>query len=137
MTQLRFRCYRRVMLLLALGVPLPASAGVLDSVNGVRTRGCPLARGGSAPLRENRRLDEVARQIAAGAALDAAQRRAGYRALSLYTISIAPVDASGDVSATLGRQFCAQVTDPKLREIGSWRQGERVWLALAAPFEAP
>ena len=137
MTQLRYRCHRRAGLLLALGVPLLASAGVVDSVNSVRTRGCALARGGSAPLRENPRLDAVARQIAAGAALDAAQRHAGYRALNLYTISIAPVDASGEVSATLGRQFCAQVTDPGLREIGSWRQGERVWLALAAPFEPP
>jgi len=137
MTQLRFRCYRPPMLLLALGAPLFVSAGVLDSVNGVRTQGCPLSRGGAQPLRESRRLDEVARQIATGAALDAAQRRAGYRALNLYTISIAPVDASGEVSATLTRQFCAQVTDPGLREIGSWRQGERLWLALAAPFDPP
>jgi uncharacterized protein YkwD len=137
MTQLRFGCYRRILLLFALGAPLCAAGGVLDSVNSVRTQGCPLARGAAAPLRENRRLDEVARQIAAGAALDAAQRRAGYRALNLYTISIAPVDAGGEVSAILGRQFCAQVADPKLREIGSFRRGERVWLALAVPFDPP
>lgn len=136
MTQLRFGCYRRIVLLV-LGTPLGAGAGVLDSVNSVRTQGCPLSRGGAAPLHESRRLDEVARQIAAGAALDAAQRRAGYRALNLYTISIAPVDVSGEVGATLGRQFCAQVTDPALREFGSFRQGERVWLALAAPFDPP
>lgn len=137
MTQLRFGCYRRIVLLLALGAPLCAAAGILDSVNSVRTRGCPLSRGVAGPLRENQRLDELAHQIAAGAALDAAQRRSAYRALKLYTISIAPVDVSGEVSGILGRQFCAQVTDPEVREIGSFRQGERVWLALAAPFDPP
>ncbi len=43
----------------------------------------------------------------------------------------------GDVERTLAQQFCRQVMDPALREIGTWRNGDRVWIALATPFSPP
>src|SRR2546421_10457252 len=72
MTDPRTRC--QILLLLALLCPLCAAADLTDSVNGVRRHGCGARPGGGAPLRENARLDQGARQLSLGAELDAAQR---------------------------------------------------------------
>src|SRR5438270_52705 len=77
MTDPRIRCQIR-LLLVALLAPLAAAADVIDYVNSVRRHGCGGHAGGLVPLRESTRLDEVARQLAQGAELRAAQQLAGY-----------------------------------------------------------
>jgi uncharacterized protein YkwD len=116
--------------------PLQARADVIDAVNAVRSHGC---NGGhiAAPLHGNARLDQVARQLSAGLALREAEQRAGYHAASSFSVSISEVPASGDVSGIVATQFCAQVTNPAFGEIGVWRQGTQVWIALAEPFTPP
>ena len=135
MTDPRTRC--QILLLLALLAPLCAAAEVTDSVNSVRRHGCSARPGGARPLRENRRLDQVARQLSLGAELQVAERLAGYHAVSSFAVRISAVPASGAVERIIGQQFCQQATDPAFREIGSWRRGADLWLPLAEPFTPP
>jgi uncharacterized protein YkwD len=135
MTDPRTRC--QILLLLALLAPQCAAADVTDSVNSVRRHGCGARPGGMQPLRENARLDQVARQLSLGAELRVAQRLAGYHAVSSFAVRISAVPASGDVERIIGQQFCQQATNPAFREIGSWRRGADVWLAFAEPFTPP
>src|ERR1700724_1261177 len=135
MTDPRTRC--QILLLLALLVPLCAAADVTDSVNSVRRHGCGARPGAVRPLRENARLDQVARQLSQGAELRVAQRLAGYHAVSSFSVRISAVPASGDVGRIIGQQFCREATNPAFREIGSWRRGADVWLTFAAPLTPP
>lgn len=135
MTDPRTRC--QILLLLALLAPQCAAAGVTDSVNSVRRHGCGARPGGVPPLRESARLDQVARQLSLGAELQAAQQLAGYHAVSSFSVRISAVPASGDVERIIGQQFCQQATNVAFSEIGSWRRGADLWLALAEPFTPP
>ncbi len=138
MTDLRTSCHTAMALLpLALLAPATADADVIDSVNAVRNIGCDGRHPGVPPLRENARLDEVAHRLSQGTDLRTALQFAGYHEVSSFSVSISNVPASGDVERTLARQFCQQVTNPAFREIGTWRSGSRVWIALAAPFTPP
>lgn len=130
------RQFRAMALLGLLLMPRAVCADVADAVNAVRSHGCA---GGSAAaaLRGSRQLDEVARHLAAGVPLRQAEQRAGYHATSSFSVSISAVPASGDISQSVATQFCAQVTNPAFREIGVWRQGSQVWIALAEPFAPP
>jgi uncharacterized protein YkwD len=134
MTDLRRRCQIGV-LLLVLGAPF-AAADVPDAVNAVRYAGCG-GHHGVPPVRESAALDEVAHRLSQGTDLSTAQRFAGYHAVSSFSVSISNVPPSGDIEAIITRQFCAQVTDPAFREIGAWRRGSDVWIALAQPFRPP
>jgi uncharacterized protein YkwD len=133
MTDPTTRCQYRALLWLLLLAPLWARADVVESVNSVRAAGCV---GGSKaqPLQQNPRLDEVARRVAAGASLHAAQQQAGYHAVSSYSLSIADVPVDGDVKHIIEIQFCPQATNPSYREIGIWRRGSDVWVAFAEPL---
>jgi uncharacterized protein YkwD len=117
--------------------PVRANADVAGAVNTVRGQGCVGGARAATALRGNARLDEVAHQLSAGLSLRAAQERAGYHAASSFSVTISAVRATGDVSQIIARQFCAQVTNPAFSEIGVWRQGTQVWIALAEPFAPP
>ncbi|MDB6090573.1 MAG: hypothetical protein JWN85_3357 [Gammaproteobacteria bacterium] len=125
-----------VLLVVAL-TPLTAAADVVQAVNKVRAHGCPGRRGTGAPLRENPRLNAVARQLSRGIELRRAQRDAGYHAVASASLQISEVPANGDVERIVGQQFCAPSTEPAFREIGTFRRGTDVWIAVAQPFSPP
>jgi len=131
------RCHLWWLLLLALLLPGVSAADVVESVNGLRRNGCGTHPGGAPPLRANGRLDAVARRLSQGEPLQAAEQAAGYHAVSSFSVMISGVPASGEVAATLARQFCEPSTNPAFREIGTWRSGSDVWIALAEPFRPP
>jgi uncharacterized protein YkwD len=138
MTEAKAR-YQPAAALLA-GLLLAAASARADTaaaVNAVRSQGCPAHPAAVRPVRASARLDEVARQLGAGLPLRQAEQLAGYHAASSFSVSVSGVPASGDVRAILGAQFCTQVTDPAFAEIGVWRRGEQVWIALAQPFAPP
>jgi uncharacterized protein YkwD len=135
MTELRTRC--QILLLAGLLAPLSAGADVIDAINTVRDGGCGGRVKRVAPLRENERLDEVAKRLSQGSDLSTAEQAAGYHAASSFSVSISHVPPSGDVEAIITRQFCQQSTSPAFREIGTWRRGTSVWIALAEPFAPP
>jgi uncharacterized protein YkwD len=117
--------------------PLTAAADIVSSVNKVRAQGCPGRRGGEAPLRENRQLDTVARELARGADLRRAEKQANYHAVASASVQISGVPDSGDIDHVIGRQFCSASTEPAFREMGAYRRGTDVWIALAQPFTPP
>lgn len=135
MTDLRRRCQIHV-LLLALVAPA-AMADVRDALNAVRHAGCREHRGSLPPLRESAPLDEVAHRLSQGADLASAEHSARYHAANALSVSISGVSPSADVGAVIARQFCAQVSDPALLEIGTWQRGSDVWIVLAQPFTPP
>jgi uncharacterized protein YkwD len=128
--------YLLLVLMLALR-PLDASADVVSSINKVRAQGCPGGRGGQVPLRQNSRLDGVAKQLARGVDLRRAEQMAGYHAVASASVEISGVPDSGDIDRILARQFCTAATEPQFREIGLFRHGASVWIALAQPFTPP
>lgn len=125
-----------VTAILAL-TPLGASANVVGSVNKVRAHGCPGGRGGESPLRENSRLNAVAKQLARGADLKRAEKEVGYHAVTSASVQISGVPDSGDVDRIMERQFCSTSTEPAFSEIGWYQRGSSVWIALAQPFTPP
>lgn len=117
--------------------PLLAQADVVGSVNKVRAHGCPGHPGGAVSVHETRLLDSVARQLARGIDLRRAERESGYHAVSSAAVQISGVPDSGDIEQIVGRQFCSAATEPEFREIGLYRRGTDVWIALAEPFAPP
>ena len=137
MTDPRTTRHIALALLPALLVPFWAFADVIDAVTAVRHVGCDGAHRAAPPLRENARLDEAAHRLSQGTDLRTALRFAGYHEASSFSVSISNVPPSGDIERIVAQQFCQQVIDPALREMGTWRSGSRVWIALAAPFAPP
>jgi uncharacterized protein YkwD len=125
-----------VLTVLAL-VPVTAAADIVNSVNKVRAQGCPGGHGGEVPLRENRQLDAAARELARGTELRRAERESNYHAVSSASVQISGVSGDGDVERIVGRQFCSASTQAQFREIGVFRRGTDVWIALAEPFLPP
>jgi len=126
-----------IPLILALGSPIEASADVIAALNVVRFQGCAGNPGVRRALRENRRLDEVARQLSRGNELRSAERSAGYHAVSSASVQVSGAPDSGDVVRVIARQFCSQTTNPAFQEVGTYRHGASVWIALAEPFTPP
>jgi uncharacterized protein YkwD len=137
MTEPRKSCHTAVAVLLGMLGPAWARAEVIDSVNTVRHVGCDGRHPGVPPLRENARLDEAAHRLSQGTDLRTALQFAGYHEVSSFSVSVSNVPSSGDIERTLAQQFCQQVTNPAFREIGIWRSGKQVWIALAEPFTPP
>ncbi len=137
MTDLRSRCHTWLLPWLALLAPASATADIIDAVNAVRDGGCGDQPRGVAPLRESARLDEVAHRLSQGTDLRTAQLFANYHAVSSFSVSISHVPPSGDLEGLIARQYCRQLANPAFREIGTWRRGSDVWIALAEPFRPP
>ncbi len=132
----RGRQLRSMALAGLLLAPLPARADVAAVINTLRAQGC--VGGASAPpLRADATLDQVAHALGQGLPLADALLRADYHAVSSFSVSISGVPPSGDVGAIISTHYCAQATNPVFREIGAWREGSRVWVALAEPFAPP
>lgn len=129
----------RQMAILVLGAlaPLTASADIVSSINKVRAHGCPGRPGGETPVRESSRLDAVAKQLSHGIDLRRAEKYASYHAVSSASVEVSGAPDSGDLERLIGRQFCSASTEPRFREIGTYRRGSDVWIALAEPFNPP
>ncbi len=137
MTESPFLRHLLVVTVIAALVPATAAADIVSSVNKVRAQGCPGRHAAAAPLRESRQLDAVARQLARGIDLRRAEKEANYHAVSSASVQISGVPDSGNIERIVGQQFCSASTEPEFREIGAFRRGTDVWIALAKPFTPP
>ncbi|HXW74272.1 MAG TPA: CAP domain-containing protein [Steroidobacteraceae bacterium] len=137
MTDLRRGCHCARLLLAVLLLPAASSADVLDAVNAARRSGCGTRSAALPPLRESARLDAVAQRLSQGEELRIAEQGAGYHAVSSFSVKISGVPPSGDVTNIVARQFCPQLTNPAFLDLGTWRIGTDVWIALAEPFRPP
>ena len=129
---------RLTVLVLSLAtIPLTAKADVVGAVNEARLHDCHANPGTPPRLRENPRLNEAARRLSRGETLQDASKKAGYRSVTSASLQITNVPDDRDIERIVARQFCAQITDRNLREIGTYRRGPDVWLLVAAPFVPP
>jgi uncharacterized protein YkwD len=116
----------------------PALANAVGAVDRARAAYCGLPRAALAPLTESRRLNEAARLIAHGEPLGQAELRAGFRAKRSLWIRITGATDDAAVERMVSRRFCGQLADPRLRRIGTWRQGgSGLWIVVAQPFTTP
>ncbi|MDY6946254.1 MAG: CAP domain-containing protein [Pseudomonadota bacterium] len=115
---------------------MPASAGIADDLNQIRSEGCD-RRPGVAPLRASRELDEVAREWSKGGRLREALARSGYRAtLSASMLAQGSADRKAILNV-LKTQYCETLTEAKFEEIGVFQRRDAVWVVVAAPFVTP
>jgi uncharacterized protein YkwD len=127
-----------VFVAVACGAPPSASADPLDAVNTVRQRGCGGNKGVKRALTHSRTLDFAAERLGAGDALHLALKRANYRALQTDSIHTRGVEDDRALRSVLASgRWCGQVTDGDLREVGTYRHGEDLWIVLAAPLVPP
>jgi hypothetical protein len=125
-----------MFIILAL-TPLAAAADVVNSINEVRSHGCPGRPGGEVPLRASRQLDAVARQLERGVDLQRAEKEEHYFGESAATIQISGVGDDSEVERIIGNRFCSTATGPEFRELGVYRDHTGVWIVLAQPFTPP
>jgi uncharacterized protein YkwD len=129
---------RPIVLVLSLAtIPLTAEADVVGAVNEARLHGCQANPASTPKLRENPRLNEAARRLSRGETLQDASKKAGYRSVTSASLQITNVPDDRDIERIVARQFCAQITGHDLRDIGTYRRGQDVWLLVAAPFVPP
>ena len=132
------RLFRIIMIgFLLMSGPLAALADMAGAVNQARLHGCRAVPGTVSRLRENARLDAAARRLSLGETLQSAAKKAGYRAVTSASVQITNVPDDREVERIVERQFCAQVSNPTLEDIGTYRRGADVWLLVASPFSPP
>ena len=122
--------------LLAYTTASPA-AGLADSINSLRARGCAGSPGARAALKQTRALDDVAQEWSKGGRLKQALERAEYRAANSSSMRLSgPVDDRAIIT-TLAANYCRIVTDPSFTELGIERRGREVWMVVATPVNMP
>ena len=130
-------CLIAMGLCVMVGTPAAARPSLVSAINAERKDGCGGRRGPSTALRENRKLDSVARRIARGDQLRNALTAAGYRAMHSSSLFLSHSGSNEDIARSIVRTSCAELSDARVHDIGIERQGDNIWIVLAAPFEAP
>jgi uncharacterized protein YkwD len=121
--------------LLAAAAPTHTRADGVSAVQVLRAGGCgglvPIAP----PLTHSASLDRAAREWAAGQALAQSVARSGYVSASTSGVHVAASDST--LLEQLRRSDCGAVTNPGLRQIGSFHRGSETWVVMAAGTAAP
>jgi uncharacterized protein YkwD len=114
-----------------------ASAGITDQINALRTRGCNGGSTSLAKLRENKDLDQVAREWSKGGRLREALRRTGYRVVNSASMRIEGTRDDDKIVQALRASYCEALTDAQFTDIGLHRKGADIWIVVALPFVTP
>lgn len=117
--------------------PRAQADDIASALAAARTRGCTGGSATIAPLRQEKALDDAARQAARGMALQEALEAASYRATRIYRISMQGHESVKAIVATMTGRYCARLTDPGLTALGVYRRGNDATVLLAAPFSPP
>lgn len=119
-----------VLALTALSAAMPASAALVDVVNGIRMQGCGGQPAAGEAVRGDPALDTAARAWSRGSSLEAALERNGYPAARSTSIEIAGTRDEAAIREFLAAGYCDAVNDPALAAAGEYRRGNRSWLVL-------
>ncbi|MGH6886933.1 MAG: hypothetical protein ACREGK_12770, partial [Geminicoccales bacterium] len=120
------------------GIAAPVAAeesALIRAVNAVRTQGCGRRSGITPALRHDERLDNAARNLAAGNSLKDAMQSAGYRAVQAAVLEAAGKPAA--IERNLAEGGCKDITDPVYRDVGANERPGNAWIVLAAPLVPP
>jgi uncharacterized protein YkwD len=124
-------------IVLLLLCPAAALANAIGAVNRARAEYCGLPRA-APPFVASRKLDEIARLLAAGESLEQAELHAGYHAARSVSIRISGAADDAAIERLVGQRFCGQISDLRLRHIGAYGRGARtLWIVVAQPFTTP
>ncbi len=131
---------RMLACLLAVAVCAEASANDLYA-DISRTRAgagaCAVANG-LPPLLPREALERAAREMARGGNLENSLSRAGYRSTRSHALTVSGGGVGEQAVAVLARNnFCPQLTDAGVTEVGIYRDERLVWIVMAAPFAPP
>jgi uncharacterized protein YkwD len=128
---------RIVSCLLLLAVCFDAAAGDLyTAINRLRAGGehCAVAEK-LPPLKPQGALERVAGDLARGNKLEQSLKAAGYRATGADALSIRGEGVGAQAAEILARQnYCRQLQDAAMTEVGIYLDARQVWIVMAAPF---
>jgi uncharacterized protein YkwD len=130
-------CIRIVACLFLLAAGFAAAAGDLYAViNRLRAGdGNCAAAENPAPLKPHAALERVAGDLARGGQLQQSMQAAGYRATHSSALSFSGDEVGARAAAILAKQnYCRQLQDATLTEIGIYQDARHVWIVMAAPF---
>jgi uncharacterized protein YkwD len=113
------------------------AAGLADSINSLRLRGCSSTRGAPQQLKQTRALDAVAKEWSKGGRLKQALERAEYRAANSSSMRLSGPPDDRAIITALAANYCNIVTDPSFTELGIERRGRDVWMVVATPAHLP
>jgi uncharacterized protein YkwD len=116
---------------------IPAHSALADAINAIRLHGCGSRSGSNHALRAAAILDEAARRTAGGARLHDALLAVGYGAEESAAIHVATPGGDRATARLVEQHFCAQISEPTVREIGIAHRGDDTWIVLATPLATP
>jgi uncharacterized protein YkwD len=61
---------------------------------------------------------------------------AGYRAVHSSSVVVSGTDDNDGIASAIANRACGELRNAEVREIGIEKRSDRVWVVLAAPFEA-
>ncbi len=123
------------LLLLAVSLDVAAS-DLYTAINRLRAGegNCAVAEQ-LPPLKPQAALERVARDLSRGVKLQQSLTEAGYRATRTRALSIRGDGAGAQAAAMLARQdYCRQLQDAAMTEVGVYLDARQVWIVMAAPF---
>lgn len=123
--------------LLLLGVCLDAGASDLyTAINRLRAgeSNCAVAER-LLPLKPQAALERVASDLARGNKLEQSLKAAGYRMTRSSALSITGDGVGAQAAGLLaGRNYCRQLQDAAMTDVGVYLDARQVWIVMAAAF---
>ena len=122
--------------LILLAACTQAAAGDLyTAINSLRAGGATCASAvGLPPLAVRPELERAAAAIAQGSAPAASIEQTGYRATRSSYITIGGGNSEDERLLRLQGQYCAELLDPAMTDIGIYHDARRLLVIFAAPF---
>src|SRR5881394_2840444 len=118
-------------LAIVLAIAPAARADVVAKVNALRKHDCA-AKTAAAPLRADKGLAGLARELARGTKLGDAIKRVGYPASAATSLHVKGATTEDAVPPALAARYCKQIGDPRYAEVGVFRSRDEYWIVLAA-----
>lgn len=112
------------------------AADLYAAINRLRAGQAPCPASQSLPaLEPHAALERAARELSQGADLQRSLKEAGYRATQARMFTLQGEGIAAQAERLLGRpDFCRELQEPKLAEVGVYRDARQIWIVMAAPF---
>jgi uncharacterized protein YkwD len=121
-------------MMLLLSITAHAQMSVIDVANMVRRAGCTGHSGVRSALISKPEVAGVAQTLSKGMRLKEAIEQQHYRAADSASLHIEGADSEESLRNILVGNFCPQLTNAGLHDIGVASRGSEIWLVLATPL---
>lgn len=123
-----------LMMAMLMSVSAYAQLDVIAVANSVRRAGCTGHPGVRTALVEKSEVTAVARTLSKGLRLKEAIEQQNYRAENSASLHIEGAESADSLRSFLISDFCQQLTNAGLHDIGVASRGSELWLVLATPL---